>query len=89
MPKGGAQGIISHYDLPTRAMADPGHWRGIDAREIMGPKVSISPEKTLEEAAKAMVENHAPRLVVEGDGELKGIITLRDIIWRQYMEGED
>ena len=54
----------------------------------MRPKVSIGPEDTLEGAARLMVENRVPRLVVEGDGELRGIITIRDIIWRLYMVGE-
>lgn len=86
--EGRVQGIISHYDLLARVVADPGRWRRTEAREIMRPKVSIGPEKTLEEAARLMVENRVPRLVVEGDGELRGIITIRDIVWRLYMAGE-
>ena len=88
MPKGGVQGLISHNDLLARVVADPERWRKTEARKIMRPKVSIGPEDTLEGAARLMVENRVPRLVVEGDGELRGIITIRDIIWRLYMVGE-
>lgn len=48
--------------------------------------ITISPEASVEEAAKKMFKNNVRRLLIIKDGELSGIITIRDIIYRFIAE---
>jgi CBS domain-containing protein len=43
--------------------------------------ISISPDISVLDCAKKMVKNHVGSLVIQNRGELKGIITEKDIIW--------
>lgn len=50
---------------------------------------TISQNQSLEEAAKKMLENNVRRLPVVEDGDLVGIITVRDILYRAILEKEE
>jgi len=43
--------------------------------------ISINPDISVLDCAKKMVKNHVGSLVIQNKGELKGIITEKDIIW--------
>jgi len=43
--------------------------------------ISISPDISVLECARKMVKNHVGSLIIQNKGELKGIITEKDIIW--------
>lgn len=49
----------------------------------------ISPDTTLQEAAKKMTETNAGVLPVGSGGKVEGIITDRDIVVRAVSQGED
>ena len=49
--------------------------------------VSVSPEQSIEEAARLMSENNVGSLPVVENGQLKGIITDRDITLRSTAKG--
>jgi CBS domain-containing protein len=59
------------------------------ARDIMWSKPPVlSPEVTLQAAAKKMIEVNAGVLPVGRDGKVEGIITDRDIVVRAVAEGK-
>jgi len=73
-------GILTERDM-VKAVAE-----GIDTeishvRDYMTPTpIAVNPETTLEEAAKIMFEHgfrHLP--VVDGERELKGVVSMRDV----------
>jgi len=49
--------------------------------------ISVSPNQTIEEAARLMSENNVGSLPVVENGQLKGIITDRDITLRSTAKG--
>lgn len=49
--------------------------------------ISVSPEQTIEEAAQLMSQNNVGSLPVVENGQLKGIITDRDITLRSTAKG--
>ncbi len=76
----GPCGVFTERDLVTRVLA-----RGMDPdstliSEVASPKFSsIEPSRTLEEAARSMIEKKSRLMVFEG-AELVGIVTPTDII---------
>ena len=75
-----AVGIITERDIVRKAVASGDIEKNVE--DIMSsPIIVITPENSLEEAAKAMRQNKIKRLVVIGEGEeLKGIISEDDIV---------
>ncbi len=51
--------------------------------------ITVSPDQSLEEAARIMLESNVRRLPVTEDGKLVGIITVRDILYRAIAEREE
>ncbi|MEM1984500.1 MAG: CBS domain-containing protein, partial [Candidatus Korarchaeum sp.] len=61
----------------------------VKVSEIMNRNIiTMKPEGTVYEAAKLMKENNIGSIVVMDGGELKGIVTERDLITR-YIAMED
>jgi len=77
-----ANGIITERDIVYKVNAEGKDPSKIMAKEIMSsPIIVITPEATLEEAAKAMKRHNIKRLPVINKGkELVGIISERDIM---------
>ncbi len=83
-------GTISHMDVIPYWDED---LRKYKARDVMTPKViSVSPDDTIADAIKVMVENKIHRVFVVKDGRAVGVLSTTDIIremrgsrWTWYM----
>ena len=79
-------GILTERDIldSVGAGQDPDTERVADHRT--GDVVFASPEWTLEQAASAMVHGNFRHLIVIDDGEVTGLLSMRDIV-RGWAEG--
>jgi CBS domain-containing protein len=77
--------------LRSKAMGDAGAIDVRTVREVMsGAPETVTPETTLADAAKVMERaDIGDVLVVDGTGQLRGIVTDRDIAIRAVAEGRD
>jgi len=77
-----ATGIITERDIVYKVNAEGKETSRVMAKEIMSsPIIVITPEATLEEAAKAMKKHSIKRLpVINKNKELVGIVSERDIM---------
>lgn len=72
------KGILTNSDIVNKYVAQE---RGERVKDVMTlDLVTISPEKTIDEAALIMVKKGVERLPVMDDGELVGIVSANDII---------
>jgi CBS domain-containing protein len=73
-------GILTERDI-VKAVADGIDTENVHVRDYMTPTpVAANPETSVEEAAQIMLEHgfrHLP--VVDGERELKGIVSIRDL----------
>lgn len=79
-------------DLRSRAMGDGGSTIDVrTVREVMSAAPeTVTPETTLADAAKVMDRvDIGDVLIVDGTGQLRGIVTDRDIAIRAVAEGRD
>ena len=83
---GDAVGVISRTDLVNARFIQPylKHWVGMSAEHLMTKSViGISPEATIDEAAKKIRENKIHRLIVteESSGRVRpiGILSVTDL----------
>jgi CBS domain-containing protein len=81
-------------DKPVRAVRNAKDGGSIDVRtvrEVMsGAPETVTPETTLTDAAKVMDRaDIGDVLVIDGTGQLRGIVTDRDIAIRAVAEGRD
>ena len=76
-----AKGIITERDIVRKVVAE-GLDTSVKCREIMShPLVVITPDATIEAAAKIMRDSEVKKLpVIEKDGTLVGILTEDDIM---------
>ena len=80
MEESNAVGIVTERDLVSKVMADALEPKKVLVRDIMStPLITITPDAPLTDAAELMSQYRIRRLIVVGDGELKGIITAGDI----------
>ncbi|MEX2204431.1 MAG: CBS domain-containing protein [Actinomycetota bacterium] len=82
----------SASDLRSRAMGDGGSTIDVrTVREVMSATPeTVTPETTLADAAKVMQRaDIGDVLIVDGTGQLRGIVTDRDIAIRAVAEGHD
>jgi len=77
--------------LRSKAMGEGGSIDVRTVREVMsGAPETVTPETTLADAAKVMARaDIGDVLVVDGTGQLRGIVTDRDIAIRAVAEGRD
>ena len=74
-------GILTERDILTDVVATGKNADEVKVSEIMTPNiVTITPDKTLEEAADIMTENNIKKLPVVDQGRLIGIVTATDLI---------
>jgi len=74
-------GILTERDILTDVVATGKSADDVKVSEIMTPNIiTITPDKTLEEAADVMTENKIKKLPVVHEGRLVGIITASDLI---------
>lgn len=74
-------GIVTESDIIGKIVAKNRDPEKITLRDIMtGKVISVSSDKSLNEAADMMVENKIKRLPVVDNGKLVGIITATDMI---------
>jgi len=74
-------GIITERDILTDIVAESKNAEDVKIEEIMTKNIiTISPEKSLEDAADVMTENKIKKLPVVENGKLIGIITATDLI---------
>ena len=63
---------------------------GVKVGDIMTRDfISVSPDISILEAAKIMVKKHVGSLIIQEDGNLKGILTEKDIIWTLTKKPKD
>ena len=72
-------GVVTDRDITTRCVASGNIDRPV-AEVLHGEAVCVSPDATVEEAARAMVEYKIRRLCVTQDGRILGILSLDDIL---------
>lgn len=74
-------GIITERDIMREVVARAENSNDIKVGEIMTKDIIIiTPDKTLEDAAKVMTKNKIKKLPVLFDGKIVGIITASDLI---------
>jgi len=91
---GGLAGVVSQTDLVNIRVHEDywEHWQGLSAKHIMTKDVvTVSPEASIEEAARLMKVHGIHRLVVTQQQEGKsipiGIVSMTDIV-REMAKGE-
>lgn len=78
--EGKIKGIITERDIVRRVVAIGRDPEKVKVRDIMtSPIVVVSPEATIEEAAKVMVMYKVRRLPVVEEGKLVGLVTTTDL----------
>jgi len=81
-------GVITDRDLVIRGYADRRN-ESTTVKEIVSKDVrSISPQSTVEEAAKIMAKEQIRRLPVVEHGDLLGIVAIADMAIRKNFENE-
>jgi CBS domain-containing protein len=85
-------GIFTERDLMTRIVAPGRGLAGTTIGEVMSsPAVMVGREATVQEAAAAMRSRHVRHLaVVDEDGDLLGIVSLRHLLYQllDALEGK-
>lgn len=78
---GELKGIVTERDILMRVVAEGKNPSDVKVEEIMTKElITISPNKTLEEAADLMTEKKIKKLPVVYQGKLVGIVTATDLV---------
>jgi len=73
-------GIITERDILKKIVAKEKDYKNINVREIMtSPLITIGSEKSIDEANEIMSQKKIRRLPVESNGDIIGIVTIRDV----------
>lgn len=82
--EGGLEGILSERDL-ARSFTRPGvSLRNLRVRDLMTRNIiTCAPDEDISSAMKKMSSHHIRHLPVISDGELVGMISLRDVLGSQ------
>ena len=76
-------GMATDWDIASKVIMEDKNASEIKAKEIMAaPLITIGPETPVERACEIMVANGVRRLPVMENGELVGIISVRNILTR-------
>jgi len=74
-------GIMTERDILTDVVAQGKNASDVKVEDIMSTHIiTVSPDKSLEDAADIMTRNHIKKLPVVDHGKLVGIITATDLI---------
>lgn len=83
-------GIITEADIVRKIVADGKDPINTLVTEVMNsPIVTIDAEKSIIEANDLMDQGRIRHLAVAEEGRIVGIVSSRDIMHPQYMEGEE
>lgn len=83
-------GVITEADLVRKVVAEGVSPDTVQARTIMSsPLLTIDAEKTILDANDMMDKHVTRHLGVTEDGKIIGVVSSRDIMHPQYMEGEE
>ncbi len=75
------KGIITEYDIVKKVVADSLDAKKVKAKDVMTKKpVTITPDKDIYDAMIKLRDNNIRHLPVTVDNELKGFLTLKDIL---------
>ncbi len=82
-------GIVTETDLVQKVMASNKDLESVRCEEVMSsPLKTINLSKRLFDAADIMDKHHIRHLAVEENGEVIGVISVRDLIHPEYTDGE-
>ncbi|MEO6871192.1 MAG: CBS domain-containing protein [Chthoniobacterales bacterium] len=74
-------GIVSERDYSRKVMLKGKTSRNSFVREIMTTElVTANPRETVQECLRFMTDNHIRHLPVVADGELRGVISIGDLV---------
>jgi len=81
-------GIITERDILQKVVVEGLNPRSVSVKEIMStPVISIPGNQTVGEAEKLMERNKIRHLVVEKKGRIRGVVSMRDLLFPlQYFE---
>ena len=80
-------GIVTERDIVTTLAASRKDVTGLVAQDIMtSPVITISYERTFQEAIRIMDQNHIRRLVVIKDGNIFGLVTERRVLLASFAK---
>lgn len=83
-------GVITEADLVRKVVAEGMNPDNVQAKAIMSsPLLTIDAEKTIIDANDMMDKHITRHLGVTEEGKIIGVISSRDIMHPQYMEGEE
>lgn len=81
-------GVITDRDLVLRGYAEK-HSGSTSIREVVSSEVAtVSPETSVDEAAKLMARRKVRRLPVVSGGELVGVVAIADLAVREIFVNE-
>lgn len=81
LENGRYSGLVSESDLVRKGMADSRPPEGTAVRALMSsPLVSIDCKSSAHEASEKMAEHGIRHLAVSDDGQIVGIISVRDLL---------
>lgn len=81
MENGKLVGIVSERDYSRKVMLKGKTSRNSYVREIMTTElVTANPRETVQECLRFMTDNHIRHLPVVADGELRGVISIGDLV---------
>ncbi len=79
-------GIVTDRDIVIKVMMKNRNPSKVKVKEIMStPLVTIESDVSLRSACKLLLEKGIRRLLVSDDGELVGIVSLRNIVTREPL----
>lgn len=81
-------GVITDRDLVLRGYAEKREGSASVEQVMSDRVVSVSPDTTVDEAAKLMAKEQIRRLPVVENGELAGIVSIGDLAVRDHFEDE-
>lgn len=85
-------GIITERDLLRAAAADPQRLGQASVRELMTTEViTVGPHAKIEDVMDTMTENRIRHLPIVEDGQLRGMISIGDVVntLRKSVEAEN
>lgn len=83
-------GVITDSDLVRKVVAEGLNPDSVQAKAIMSsPLLTIDAEKTIIDANDMMDQHVTRHLGVTEEGKLIGVVSSRDIMHPQYMDGEE
>ncbi|MFB6240429.1 MAG: CBS domain-containing protein [Gemmatimonadota bacterium] len=74
-------GIISERDALRLAARDPAGWPGVEVSEVMTEELLVAVEDDdLDYVREIMTENRVRHLPIVEEGELRGIVSIGDVV---------